>query len=84
MKHLAYLNRYFIRYKWRMLLGMVFVVCSKLFEALPARIVRHAFDLVGDNITYYKQLSGFSLQSKFYSQLPKLFYFLVLLYLSSL
>lgn len=68
MKHLAYLNRYFIRYKWRMLLGMVFVVCSKLFEALPARIVRHAFDLVGDNITYYKQLSGFSLQSKFYSQ----------------
>lgn len=44
MKELAYLNKYLLKYKYRLLLGVVFVVISNLFAIIPAQIVREALD----------------------------------------
>lgn len=44
MKELAYLNKYLFKYKYRLLLGVVFVVISNLFAIIPAQIVREALD----------------------------------------
>lgn len=32
MKSLRYLNKYFIKYKWRLILGIVFIFCSNWFK----------------------------------------------------
>jgi ATP-binding cassette, subfamily B, multidrug efflux pump len=53
LKHLAYLNKYFLKYKWYLILGIVFTIISNLFGILPAQIVRHALDLVKETIDIY-------------------------------
>lgn len=67
MKHLSALNHYFYRYKGYLLIGFVFVILSNLFAVLPPQAIRHAFDLVRENIAYYQLLDGFELQTAFYS-----------------
>lgn len=58
MKHLAYLNKYLIKYKWHLLLGTLFTIISNLFAVVPAQVVRYAFDLVKETIDQYFLLQG--------------------------
>ena len=44
MRELSYLNKYFLKYRWRLLLGVFFVVTSNIFALYPAQYVRKAFD----------------------------------------
>jgi len=46
MKALKYINKYFFKYKWRLLLGFAFVIISNLFAIYPAQIVRNVIDLI--------------------------------------
>ncbi len=69
MKHLAYLNRYIWKYKWRFLLGIVFVVVSNYFRVLQPRIIRNALDLVVENINLFRNTSGFEVQSEIQNEL---------------
>jgi len=62
MKELAYLNKFFLKYKWKLLPGVIFVIVSNFFAVLPAQIIRIAFDLVNDNITVYRLFNGFDRQ----------------------
>ncbi len=66
MKHLAYLNKFFYKYRWRLLPGVLFVIISNLFGVLPAQVIRHAFDLVNDNIALYRLYAGFDRQELIY------------------
>ncbi len=66
MKALKTLNKYFLRYKWHLILGSFFVVLSNIFGVFPAQVVRHAFDLVKENIFLYNLTQGFALQSAIY------------------
>jgi ATP-binding cassette subfamily B protein len=66
MKHLAYLNKFFFKYKWRLIPGVLFVIISNVFAVLSAQIVRIAFDLVTENIGVYQLFSGFNRQSVTY------------------
>jgi len=52
MGHLSALNKYFVKYKWRLLLGLLFVTISNFFAAIPATIVRDVIDEV------QKQMAG--------------------------
>ncbi len=63
MKELAYLNKFFFKYRWKLLPGVIFVVISNFFAVLPAQIIRLAFDLVTDNIALYRLFNGFERQS---------------------
>ena len=66
MKHLKYLNKYFVKYKFRFMLGIVFVAISNYFSVLSPQVIRHAFDLVRENIVFYELFDGFELQKEFY------------------
>jgi ATP-binding cassette subfamily B protein len=66
MKHLRYLNPYFLKYKWHLLLGVLFVIISNVFGVLPPIVIRYAFDLVKENITLYQMYEGLSLQDDIY------------------
>lgn len=57
MKNLASLNKYFVKYKWRLLSGLLFVTISNLFAVIPPVIVRNVLDQVQDNISTYHLLS---------------------------
>jgi len=46
MGHLAALNKYFLKYKWRLLLGIIFITISNFFAAIPASIIRNVIDNV--------------------------------------
>lgn len=46
MKHLAALNKYFFKYKWRLFFGMLFVSISNFFAVRPAAIIREVIDKV--------------------------------------
>ena len=58
MKELAHLNKYLLKYKQYLLLGLVFIIVSNIFQILPAQYVRYALDLVIDNLNVYKLLDG--------------------------
>src|SRR5215217_1192760 len=66
MKDLAYLNKFFYKYRWRLIPGVLFVVISNIFGILPAQVIRVAFDLVGENISVYNLFSGFNRQGLIY------------------
>ncbi len=66
MKELAHLNKYFWKYKFYLILGVFFVAFNNVAGVYPPRIIRYAFDLVKENIVYYRLFGGFELQSNFY------------------
>src|SRR5690606_30575824 len=66
MKHLAHLNKYFYKYRWRMIPGVIFVIASNYFGVLPAQVIRIAFDLVKENISMYRLFDGFERQELVY------------------
>lgn len=66
MKDLAYLNKYFYKYRWRLIPGVLFVVISNYFGILPAKVIREAFDLVKENIDLYRMFDGFERQELIY------------------
>lgn len=82
MKELAVLNKYFVKYRWHLLLGIVFVSASNYFRVLQPRMIREALDLVVDNISYFYLFEGFEVQGELFSVLGNtlmLFGILVLL-----
>lgn len=46
MKSLKHLNKYLFKYKYRLLLGTIFIVLSNIFALYPAQIIRETFNLV--------------------------------------
>jgi len=69
MKELAVLNKYFFKYKWRFLLGILFVATSNYFRVLQPQIIRHALDLVVENVTLYRLFDGFELQQNLFKRI---------------
>lgn len=53
LQSLKALNKYFVKYKWRLILGIVFVTVSNLFAILPPGIVSNVLDEVYSNIKTY-------------------------------
>ncbi len=53
MRSLSVLNKYFVKYKSRLLLGALFVTVSNVFAVLTPGIVREVLDIVYENINAY-------------------------------
>ncbi len=66
MKHLAYLNKFFFKYRWHFIPGILFVIISNIFAVLPAQVIRISFDLVEENISIYRLFNGFDRQQLVY------------------
>jgi ATP-binding cassette subfamily B protein len=46
------------KYKFRLLLGVVFIVISNLFSVVPAKVTSTTIDFVSENISNYKSIKG--------------------------
>jgi ATP-binding cassette, subfamily B, multidrug efflux pump len=55
MKHLATLNRYFIKHRWRFLLGILFIVLSNYFRILAPQLTSYVVDTV---VTHLETKTG--------------------------
>lgn len=86
MKELAHLNKYFYKYRWKLIPGVLFVIISNYFGILPAVVIREAFDLVKENIDLYRLYDGFDRQDLVYQVFGSslLFFGFVVLVLSLL
>lgn len=60
MKPLYYLNKYFLKYKWHLFGGIIFVVLSNIFAVMPARLIRHAIDFINETASIYRITEGMS------------------------
>lgn len=56
---LKYLNKYFWRYKWRLLAGVVCVTISSVFAVFPAQLVRNGIDMVVEGLNEHRLAQGF-------------------------
>ncbi len=59
MKELKTLNKFFYKYRFRLFLGLVFVVLSNIFAIYPAQFVRESFDLLKEQLVEIKAGNNF-------------------------
>ncbi|HET8572430.1 MAG TPA: ABC transporter ATP-binding protein [Edaphocola sp.] len=64
LKPLLALNKFFVKYKWRLLSGIFFVTISNVFSVLSPVIVRNVLDQVYSNIDYFHLLGGTAASGK--------------------
>lgn len=64
MKSLAALNKYFVRYKWRLLSGIFFVAVSNLFAVVSPTVVRDVLDKVQASVEQYHNLTNVAAMGK--------------------
>ncbi len=58
MKHLQYLNKYYFKYKWRLLLGILFVTASNYYGILIPQKIRESLDFVQQRTYLLKSTTG--------------------------
>ncbi len=79
MKELRVINKYFLRYKWHIVLGFVFVALSNYFRVLQPQAIRQALDILYENIRMYRLYDGFEAQDLLYRDIgTSLLYFAIL------
>lgn len=66
VKSLRYLNKYLLRYKYRLFWGLVFIIISNFFQILPAQVVRYAFNLIKEGISLHGLYEGMAQQKVVY------------------
>ena len=81
LKDLRHLNKYFFRYRWHFLWGIIFVSASNYFRVLQPQMVREALDLVIENVSLFRLFDGFSNQSLLFAELGKILLYFGLLVL---
>lgn len=57
MGSLKALNKYFYKYRWRLLLGILFVTISVIFGIVPAMYIGESFDVVRSAFEQYRDTS---------------------------
>jgi len=65
MKELSAVNKYLFKYKWLLLLGIVFVISSNIFGLYTPEYIRYAVDIVKENLNTYYLIKGFALENLF-------------------
>ncbi|MCB9305024.1 MAG: ABC transporter ATP-binding protein [Lewinellaceae bacterium] len=69
MKQLSYLNKFFWKYRWRLLLGILFVGLANWFRVWQPQVIREALDTVVDQVKYYKEHGGIAAHPEAVSEL---------------
>ncbi|MBA3649669.1 MAG: ABC transporter ATP-binding protein [Chitinophagales bacterium] len=68
MKYLKSLNHYLYKYRSRLLSGIIFIALSNIFGVYSPQVVRHAVDMVLNEISYHQFYAGSALEGNFLKQ----------------
>ncbi len=52
MGSLRYLNKYFVKYKYKLILGLLFVILSNIFSLFPAKYIGDAFRIIEEMVGF--------------------------------
>ncbi len=55
MKELKYLNKYLLKYKWKLLLGIFITIISRIFSLFTPKLVGNSMTLIENSILDIKQ-----------------------------
>ena len=70
MKELQYLNKYFIKYKYRFLLGLLITIVAQIFSLFTPELIGYSIKVIEDYIkSEHKDVDGVS--NKFRSKQRK-------------
>lgn len=58
LQHLSVLNKFFFKYKYHLLLGIVFVAAGNYFRAWQPQVIREALDYVLEQLRAYQAADG--------------------------
>ena len=71
MKHLSYLNKFFWKYRYRFLLGILFVGLANWFRVWQPQVIRQALDTVMASVRFYKEHGGIGAHPEAYDELGR-------------
>jgi ATP-binding cassette, subfamily B, multidrug efflux pump len=71
MKHLAYLNKFFWKYRFRFLMGILFVGLANWFRVWQPKIIGQALDAVYYKVNEAKSTGGLSAHPEAFNELSK-------------
>jgi len=72
VKHLlSYLKKFFWRYRWRFLLGTVFVGLANAFRVWQPKVIGQALDTVIERVRFYKEHGGIEAHPEAFSELGR-------------
>jgi ATP-binding cassette, subfamily B, multidrug efflux pump len=71
VRPLRYLNKYLVHYKGLLALGTIFTVLANALSIVPARLIKHTFELVQESITDYQTLTDANLQATTHDRLVR-------------
>ncbi len=57
MKELKYLNKYLLKYKWKLLLGIIITIISRIFSLFTPKLVGNSITLIENSILNIEQTS---------------------------
>ena len=57
MKELKYLNKYLLKYKWKLLLGIFITIISRIFSLFTPKLVGNSMTLIENSILNIEQTS---------------------------
>ncbi|MEZ5054556.1 MAG: ABC transporter transmembrane domain-containing protein [Chitinophagales bacterium] len=63
MKELKAVNKYFIKYKHLLILGVFFVITSNIFGLYTPEYIRYSIDILVENLSIYHLTDGFNQQA---------------------
>jgi len=69
MKQLAYLNKFFWKYRGRLLLGILFVGLANWFRVWQPKVIGNALDTVVERVAFYKNHGGIGAHPEAFSEL---------------
>lgn len=85
MKELRAVNKYLIKYKWLLLLGIIFVISSNIFGLFTPEYIRYAVDIVKENLNTYYLIKGFKAEKSFKIQFTNyIVYFSIIILITSI
>ena len=58
VKHLSYVNKYFLKYRWRLVAGILFIAISNVFAVYAPVVVRRVLDEAASRIADYRLVTG--------------------------
>jgi len=83
MGSLKHLNKYFLKYKFHLLGGLLFIVLSNIFAIYPAQVTRYTIDYLHEAVWLNNQANGASFKSQLLSQFFEAFFLFFLIIIAT-
>jgi ATP-binding cassette subfamily B multidrug efflux pump len=83
MGSLKHLNKYFLKYKFHLLGGLLFIVLSNIFAIYPAQVTRYTIDYLHEAVWLNNQANGVSFKSQLLSQFFEAFFLFFLIIIAT-